>query len=320
MSEPDAPLSVPAPASALSPVHLVLSFAGVGLAGGGLLGAMWIPDGDLAWLSLLLPIVTPVSAGLLGLWLAPRVGWEPGRLVPRVILGVAVAGMLNGVLAGLPVLPINLLLGPLMGVFCAIPFLLPLGLVVALARHAQRARAGSLLADAGRRSLYLIAAAAAVFGAPLAAGSVMRDDGRWPMIFVWIALAGAAFALPQFALSLVSLGKLSWLAWKSRAGTPLGEEALERLAREPVPVVDFGVGEGQLGEVVGAQTAYRDGARPRRVFRGSPRRASLELGLSVLLHAVVMAAGLGFGLHGIASRGVPPPEHAGYGRSFDAPI
>lgn len=315
MSEPETSPSAPPSAPALSPLHLALSFAGVGLAGGGLFGATWIPDGDANWLSVLLPIVTPITAGLLGLWLAPRLGWGMERLVPRVVLGVAVAGMLNGVFAGLPVLPINLLLGPVMGLFCAIPFLPPLALVVAFARRATRARAGSVLAAARRRALYLVAAASAVFGAPFAAGSVMRADGRWPMVFAWIAFAGAAFAAPLFALEVVSLGKHAWLAWQSRAASPLGEDALERLAREPVPVVDFGVGEAQRGEIVGAQTAYRDGVRPRRVFVGSPGRVSLELGLSVALHAAVVVAGLAIGAHGVASRRVPPPGLGEFNRA-----
>lgn len=303
MTEPAPDSAPPAPA----PVPLIAPFALVGLVGGGLLGAMWLPDGDLGGLAALLPICTPVSAGLLGWWLGARVAEDTARAVTGVMLGTAVAGMINGVFVGMPLLPVNLIAGPIMGLFCAIPFLLPLGLVVAFARRAQGAREGSILRRSRWRLAHLVAAASAVFGAPLAADMVMRDDGRWPMLFVWIALAGAAMATPLLALDLVTLGKTLLLARGGARSVPLGADGVERLARDPVPTVDFGVGEEFAAMVAGVPTAYRDGARPQRVVRGDGRRTSAELALACALHAAVVVAGLGFALHGIASRAALPP-------------
>ena len=142
------------PSIAPKPVPLTWPFAVAGLVGGWLSADTFKPHGG-DELRVLLALVTPVVAALLGRFLTSRIHGGPLRTALMVTAAIIGAGMINGVLLGLFLgAMIGVLIGVPFGALFALPFVPPLALVVLLARRVGRARPGSAVDASDRRAVW----------------------------------------------------------------------------------------------------------------------------------------------------------------------
>lgn len=271
---------------------LVLPFAFLGLVGGWAAAdvhGLQVGHFETA-ARVLLCVMTPVVAGYLGATASRRASDGPITHALGFCLAGAIAGVVNGTLVGLFVVPPwGALFGAVWGGLWSLPFLPVLGLVVGSSRRCAAARPRSLLRRVHGRGVWVttLLAASIALGAPLVVRA--SPPGR-PSVAVAVAVVAAAVA-GIAALTLRDVAVLAALR------EPRGEGWRMRDEGDPVPegaeVADLGAGDEVWERVAPATAPYRAAARVERLLRGSvheTRRALRRVVLKRLLALGVASA------------------------------
>lgn len=316
------PRSASSPMSPEPSAMLTLPFGAIGLSGGWLTADMcYMPGSEVRWL---LGIVTPLSAATLGAFLSARIGGRSGEALrlgaqaderirswsrqdPLVagllVLGaIVLAGMANGALIGMMLLPpVGAILGAICGAIWALPFIPALGLVLRAASRVGRARAGSIVAASDRRAVWT--ATATVIAVAGLAGRASYPHTVAPDLILAAAgiscvVLAAMFVADAAALTRVLKMPPAELA-AEEAGAAMGLTAEELAARGSADhgagrrharEIDLGLGDELRVEVVSPTHAYRGVQQIARMVRGDRERAAAALRAGMIRAGMALAA------------------------------
>jgi hypothetical protein len=269
----------------------------------GLCAAMhWFrPNLESVVASLILISIITVSCHILGRWLTRSIkAWQGKTLLVSALSGVVFVGGV-GIIADLAgarsgstvstALGLGVA-GGFLGLLLALPFLLPLAIVMKAARRIGRARPLSVIDRSDRRMLWLAWAGALL---------VWSAASLW-----WRARSGpfsAGFLIVCFGYWLahnrVELGRLRAFSVAGQRRRELGAAPIDARDRR---LTDYGIGDEeweQWESPFAADNPYREGPELRRVIRGDRALASaalVELGrlacVGLVLSVAVLAAHL----------------------------
>lgn len=265
LAETNASIAVPAKERPTAPI--VLPFAALGLVGGGLTGSLTHHAEMTAGFAL----VTMTSAAVLGGWLEHHRRTHGSVSGTRLSFATLLAGCINGALLLIwAVFPIGSLVGSIVGVFFAVPFVPAFWLVMRWGQEVGVAREGSLVDRAHRRGP--MAAAAAV----IALATLFAFVGNWRLVDLSVLRACAGLATGLAAV-IVGLDVRAHMVAR-RAAHALG------LASSPMDL-ELGVGDDVTIEHP-PELAYRAPSTLVRICGGDPYLASVHLREQLWRHAL----------------------------------
>jgi hypothetical protein len=262
---------------------LARPFALVCAAGGWLtadLAGLRYARSDEVLLRALLFLLTPLVAAFVGWKVAPKGAPSGARFALLPLAGGAVNGAIIGFLVAFPGGGVG---GALLGPFVAVGFLPFLAPAFVAARCSQ-GRAGSLLAQVERRSVWGASFAGVALGTlvPRLLAHPHAGTEAWKGEVV---LAGAML-IGATRVALLDLRDLALL--RSMASRTLGA----RTARAAAETVDLGIGNGVSEEEVVAAGSYRAGGMVRE-YVGDPAQLSGAIRNQLVVDGLVVAATIG---------------------------
>src|SRR5262249_32107399 len=157
--------------------------------------------------------------------------------------------------------------GALAGALCALVFFPVFGLVLGAAREATAARAGSIVAASDRRVMWGLATAA------LAVLTVVGIPewllGKTPRAAIGVALGASARDVGRAIAGFVARRRAARAAIEGEAMEVRDEDA--RVPEgQPLPELDFGLGDEVRTRVAPHAAAYRGRERVVTLFVGDP--------------------------------------------------
>jgi hypothetical protein len=197
------------------------------------------------------------------------------RLGVAVLLGGGLSGAItSGLMLGSPE---SMEDGMLLGLCCAAAFLPVCALVLRAARRAERARLGSIVADADRREVWgILVACLAV--ATLAALPDWKAAawGSVPLPLVATAMA-LGTGLATAALLSTDKRALESIARATEGFEASPKDGDELVASTSVPKVDLGLGDDLFAKLSRHAAAYRNRDRAVALVVGSPDLAEAAI-------------------------------------------
>ena len=261
-------LATPAKEHATPPI--ILPFALIGLVGGGLTGSITHQFELIAAFA----VVTMASAAVLGGFVAHHERTRGHVSATRLFCLTTFAGCINGALLIVPfVFPIGSLVGAIVGLFFAVPFVPAFMLVLHWARETGSAREGSLVDRAQRRGPLSAAAAS------IALATLFALVGRWQAADLAVLRACAAFAAAVAAIVVV----LDVFAHA------VARRAAHAHVQATGPLhLELGVGDDVTIEQPPA-IPYRAPSTQLRICGGDPYVATVHLRKQLMRHSLALA-------------------------------
>jgi hypothetical protein len=263
------------------PAPLALHLGAVGLAGGSFvadgyqLGALPADGNSRVVVTVMTPLVASFVGFALGRTAIDTTGLRSLGVTIATTLG---AGVFVGVVAWSRY---GITTASGTGLVCALAFLPAVGAVVAAARRVGRARPGSVIDRADRRTVLLATATSIALGSIAALPQWNHFSRRVPsdgsLAMCLLALAGVATVLATEVRELVR-----FLRVKSMLGLMMPTVAIQECAG---PTVDVGLGDEMLEQAPKSSSAYRQPDRPLRRVIGD-----VEAGAQVLTAGMGRAA------------------------------
>lgn len=292
---------------------LVLPFTAVGAAAGWLSAEVLtnprvdLAELDQAWLAAAVPAVAAAAIGeCLGRWSARHMDRHPPRVTWAV---VAISMLMGGALAGATIGRLDNGVdehgaGAVTGALSAL-VLVPVAVaVIAVAKRAERARLGSLVAGVDRRATWSIPAAMVAI---LASGGALDwtcHGHAPPLVALAMAGAGAAIVLAALVADVVTLRRIVRLGGDS-AFEP---HDLSGPLRAGEPDVDLGLGDEVRAQLVN-EGAYRSRPRAIALLRGSVDEAREAASHAIRRGTLGLAgAALALATHAIGALTAVPEE------------
>lgn len=253
--------------------QLAPAFGLVGFVGGLLVDAATY---DEIPLPIPISLVTAFTCAVFGAWLTHLQRTRPAKAtLPTFVVGVFVAGAVNGALCFARGFPFGSLFGAFLGLFVAVPFLPALGFIFGAAGEVGRARFGTHADRADRSGVF---SAVAVVLAICSYSSVLARHRHLGLVLASCAVLGFVFALAACARTLHGY----WVV--CRAADRVGQGAL----------FDFGVGADLLADP--ETEDYRGVLPQRRKSLGDPTlatarlRAALQRDVATLIATTIITA------------------------------
>jgi hypothetical protein len=198
-----------------------------------------------------------------------RGGWL--RVGLTVLLGGSLSG---GITAGVMLRSLQSIEeGLLLGLCCAAAFLPVCALVLLAARRAERARLGSIVADADRREVWgILVACLSVATLAALPDWLAATWGRVPVPLVAVAMA-LGTGLATAALLSADKRALERIARATEGFEASVKDGDELVASTSVPKVDLGLGDDLFAKLSRHAAAYRNSDRAVALVVGSPEQA-----------------------------------------------
>ncbi|EYF04547.1 hypothetical protein [Chondromyces apiculatus] len=278
--------------------HVALPFAVLGAAGGWMaadffrVGALEHMD---AGLRPALVAITPLTALLLGVVLQPVTRWPAARAAVATVVSVLSAAIFAGAFVGaMTWAKDGVGTGAASGFWCGVAFLPGFGAVLAASRRVGRARAGSLVDGADRRTVWLAVAVTIALGtlAALPDWTLLPGKGM-PALGVSRALG----ILAVTTTGIVALWNAAALFRALRATQKL--RTMRACAPDDPNLVwaqrqlDFGLGYQAAASVLPAGGIYREHDRFTAVIRGDASLAGRALFGALALAGAALVCGQG---------------------------
>jgi hypothetical protein len=210
-----------------------------------------------------------------------HVGWF--RLAALVLLGAGLSGAITG---GLMIGDLQALReGFQIGLGFGIPFTPICALVLRAARRAERARMGSIVADADLREvwgiLFLTLAVASLVALPDWRASLTDFYGYTVPKPIVATLIAAGAGLVTIALLVADARALARINDATRGMVPSSDDADTITASTGVPKVDLGLGDDIFAKLARHAAAYRSRDRAVALVVGCPYQAAAALRRSI---------------------------------------
>jgi hypothetical protein len=210
-----------------------------------------------------------------------HVGWL--RLTAFVLLGASMSGAITG---GLMIGDLQALSeGFQIGFGFGIPFTPICALVLRAARRAERARMGSIVADADRREvwgiLFTTLAVASLVALPDWRASLTDFYGYTVPKPIVATLMAAGAGLATIAFLVADARALVRISGATRGMVPSSDDADTITAGTGVPKVDLGLGDDIFAKLARHAAAYRSRDQAVALVVGCPNQAAAALRRSI---------------------------------------